>query len=390
MSLVLLLSVALAVPVPASLSFVGPLAADGDDVGAILDELSATAAPCADEIAGLDARVAAAPSDLVARRARGVCLYQLGRLEYAWADLKLGLSMPDAATQDPEPAVVGAILAARRGENAAVVRYLAMASAAHSDRHPQVVRGRIVTRGAGGDLGGAWAALDKALKRSGEHPAVRTAALELIALDPDGATPSARAATTRAVTAVTRHNRAAGWLSAGHPDACVAEAEGALSEADPSDIEQVEALELLAWRCAVAASLVGPATRHLKEMGRARANTLPPGTLIQHVRLVRDAGQPATALKLLSLVQPVSVADHRDVATLRVGLLTALGQLDDAVLAATSDASAVSRANLAKALVADGRTADALVLLSVVCPAMTGRAAADCVRWQGQLQATTP
>ena len=354
-----------------------------DDVAAILSDLSSIDAPCADEIEGLDAAVAARPDDREARLARGVCLYRLGRLELARGDLNQALE-PSSAVSLTEPLVVGAILAARAGNGLQARTRLERARALAGARDPQVLRGTILVQGSLGDLPGAWKALDAALLASAEDPVLRVAATELIALDPDGATERARAAVGRRVKTVTRHNRASGWLNAGQPAACVHEAEGAIVDADPDDADAIAALHVLAWRCGVAAGQVGPATRHLKAMGRSALKKQPPGTVIAHVRLLRDAGEAATALKLLSLVQPASDVDRRDVATLQVGLRVALEDLDGALARATADASAVSRARLAKALHAAGRTADAVGLLDAVCPLLDD--VGECTQWRDHLE----
>jgi tetratricopeptide (TPR) repeat protein len=344
-------------------------AAAADDVAAILSDLTSVEAPCAGQIEALDAAVVLHPADRSARRARGVCLYQLGRLELAGADLDQALESVSTVS-DVEPLVVGAILAARDGRDAVARARLARAEAVGGAASAQVVRGTVVVRGSLGDFPGAWAALDQALERNVEDPVLLVAATEMIALDPDGATPTARAAIGRRVKTVTRHNRASGWLNAGQPAACVHEAEGALAEADSEDAEAIAALHVLAWRCAVAAGQVGPATRHLKAMGRAALADQPPGTVIAHVRLLRDAGEAATALKMLGLVRPESDVDRREVATLVVGLNTLRGDLDAALGAANEQASPVSRANLAKALHAAGRTTDAVAVLERTCSAL--------------------
>ena len=353
-----------------------------DDVGAILAGVTSARAPCADQIAALDAAVGADPQSTEPRQARGVCLYRLGRLELAWADLELGLAEPGGVTAI-EPLVVGAILAARRGDHPRSGQWLGRAETLGGAAHPQVQRGRLVTQAVRGDLAGAWAGLDAALERTEEDPVLRVAATELISLDLDGATPRARAAVGRRVHTVTRHNRASGWLNAGQPAACLHEAEGALEVADPDEADAIAALQALAWRCGVAAAQVGPATRHLKAMGRDALAEQPAGTVIAHVRLLRDAGQAGSALKLLALVRPQSPADHQDVATLGVGLRTATGDLDGALAAAEGPASAVSRANLAKALAAAGRTADAVALLDRTCAEL--EQPAPCKEWRRHL-----
>lgn|GEM_PF-6330848 len=354
-----------------------------DDVAAILADLSATEAPCAGQIQALDDAVALDPTNQAARLARGVCLYRLGRLESARTDLDQALD-PVKAVDAVEALAVGAILAARNGDAARAEARLSRARKVAGAKHPQVLRGSVVVQGVLGDFPGAWSALDRALDQSAEDPILRTAATELIALDPDGATDRARAAVGRRVKSVTRHNRASGWLNAGQPAACLHEAEGALAEADPEDTAAIASLHELAWTCGVAAEQVGPATRHLKAMGRAALADQPAGTVIAHVRLLRDADQGRSALKMLSLVQPVSAADLRDVATLGVTLRTEQGDLDTALQLATDTASPVSRANLAKALHAAGRTADAVSLLDRTCPQLDDPAA--CRAWADHLR----
>jgi len=354
-----------------------------DDVASILADLSSTAAPCADRVGALDTAVEAQPGDPALRRERGLCLYQLGRLELARADLALGL-VEHGAGLDPEPWVVGAILDAREGLRPSAGARLAQARKLVGGEHPVVLRGTILLQGIHGDYPGAWAALDAALERHREDPMLRVAATELIALDPDGATAAARAAVGRRVKTVTRHNRASGWLNAGQPAACVHEAEGALSESDPEDAAAIAALHVLAWRCGVAAGEVGAATRHLKAMGRARLAEQPPGTVIAHVRLLRDAGQHDSALKLLQLVRPRAEVDRQERATLAVGIRVLKGDLDGALTEASAEASAVSRANLAKALHAAGRTAEAVSLLDRTCGELDDPKA--CERWRAHLR----
>lgn len=354
-----------------------------DDVASILADLSSTAAPCADRIGALDRAVEAQPGDPALRRERGLCLYQLGRLELARADLVAGL-VADGAGADPEPWVVGAILDARAGLRPSALARLAQARELAGREHPMVLRGAILLQGIHGDYPGAWAALDAALERHREDPVLRVAATELIALDPDGATASARAAVGRRVKTVTRHNRASGWLNAGQPAACVHEAEGALSESDPDDAAAVAALQVLAWRCGVAAGDVGAATRHLKAMGRSALAEQPPGTVIAHVRLLRDAGQLGSALKLLQLVQPRAEVDRQERATLAVGIRVLQGDLDGALSEASAETSAVGRANLAKALHAAGRTAEAVSLLDRTCSELDDPKA--CEAWRAHLR----
>lgn len=370
-----------------TLAFLGGPAHANDDVAGILDDLTSDSAPCAGEIDGLDAAVAADARDLRARRARGVCRYRLGRLEMAWDDLLVGL---DRTASEPQALVVGAILAARRGDGDQAATWLGQARRAAGPAHPQVQRGEIVVLGASGSLPEAWQKLDAALESTDEDPVLRVAATELVALDPDNATPRARAAIGRRVQTVTRHNRASSWLNGGQPAACLHEADNALSEADPADTGAILALHELAWRCAVAAGQVGPATRHLKTLGRDATSRLPPGAMIAHVRLMRDAGQASTALKMLRLVKVSSDVDRRDVATLKVGLYESTGDLDAALAAASDDASPVRRATLAKALVAAGRTVDAVALLDRTCPAMEGVDARTCKDWQLRLQRSLP
>jgi len=354
-----------------------------DDVARILEDLTSDAAPCAGEIDALDAAVKADAADMQARRARGVCRYRLGRLQMAWDDLVASL---DPSAQEVEALVVGAILAARRKDTDRARTWLAQARRAGGSEHPQVLRGEVVVMGASGQLPEAWKQLDAALASTDEHAALRVAATEMVALDPDNATPLARAAIGRRVQTVTRHNRASSWLNAGQPAACAHEAENALAEADPEDTDAIRSLHELAWRCAVAAGQVGPATRHLKTLGRQAAGTLPPGAMIAHVRLMRDAGQVPTALKMLRLVKPATDADRRDIATLAVGLHTGQGDLDAALTAATDDASPISRTRLAKALVAAGRTSDAVALLDRTCPQMERADARECSAWNKRLK----
>jgi len=354
-----------------------------DDVAAILADLASADVPCAGQIDAFDGAVSLDPSNRSARRARGVCLYRLGRLELARADLKIGLD-PVSGVTETEPLVVGAILEAREGEQAQARAWLDRARSLSSRSDPMVLRGVIVVQGVSGDFPGAWKELDRALERSAEDPVLRVAAMELIALDPDGASEVARAAIGRRVKSVTRHNRASGWLSAGQPAACVHEADGAIADADREDIEAIAALHVLAWRCGVAAEQVGPATRHLKAMGKETLSKQPAGTVIAHVRLLRDAGQVRSALKLLALTRPVSDLDGRDVATLAVGLRILLGDLDGALVHATEEASPVSRANLAKALHEAGRTAEAVALLDRSCAELDD--APGCVSWREHLR----
>ena len=355
-----------------------------NDVAQILEDISSEAAPCSGEIGALDAAVQAKPDDLKARQARGVCRYRLGRLELAWEDFTASLQ-PSAS--EVEPLVVGAILAARRGDSARASSWLAQARGAAGDDHPQVLRGEIVVLGASGSLPQAWQKLDAALAATDEHPVLRVAATELVVLDPDHATPSARAAIGRSVQMVTRHNRASSWLTAGQPATCLYEAEEALKQADPEEADGIQRLHALAWRCAVAAKQVGPATRHLKTLGRQGAASLPAGAMVAHARLMRDAGQVATALKMLGLVKPATATDQRDVASLAVGLNIALGHLD-AALAASARASPVTRTKLAKALVAADRTADAVALLDQTCPQMHASDARECASWVARLKST--
>lgn len=368
-------------------ALVAPAAHAEDDVAAILADLATIEAPCADEIAGLDAAVGRAPGDRAARRARGVCLYRLGRLELARTDLREGLRDSGSVT-DVEALVVGAILEARGGQRDSSSRWSARARAVGGAEHPQVMRAQVVLGGVLGDYPTAWATLDRLLEKHPEEPTLRVAATELIALDPDGATRAAREAIGRRVETVTRHNRASSWLNAGEPAACLHEAAGALAEADPEDTAAIASLHVLAWRCGVASEQVGPATRHLKAMGRAGLQDQPPGTVIAHVRLLRDADQVDSALKLLRLVQSRSDLDRRDVATLAVGLYEKAGDLDRALDHATADASAVSRANLAKALHAGGRTADAVALLDRTCPQLDDPA--GCGTWRDHLRTMLP
>lgn len=354
-----------------------------DDVAGILNDLTSDSAPCAGEIDRLDAAVAADARDLRARRARGVCHYRLGRLEMAWDDLVVGL---ERQASEPEPLVVGAILAARRGDADQSAVWLTQARASAGRDHPQVLRGEIIVLGASGRLPQAWQELDAALQNTNEDPVLRVAATELVALDPDNATPLARAAIGRRVQTVTRHNRASTWLNGGQPAACLHEADNALAEADPKDTDAIHALHELAWRCAVAAGQVGPATRHLKVLGLHATAGLPSGAMIAHVRLMRDAGQTSTALKMVRLVTVSSDVDRRDLATLKVGLYRSAGDLDAALAAATESASPVQRATLAKDLVAAGRTVDAVTLLERTCSAMDDADARTCTDWRDRLQ----
>ncbi len=354
-----------------------------EDLAPVLDGLTGAPLPCAADLPALESAVTANPGNLDARRARGVCLYQLGRLEWAWDDLSLALAQP---TAEPEALAVGAIVAARQGHAADSRRILGVLQGAAAPDHAQRIRAEIVVKAILGDRAGAWRDIVAALDKHGELPELRVAATELVALDPDGAPARVRQALGRRVNTVTRANRASGWLNAGQPAACLAEAQGALAEADPTD-ENIASLQILIWRCAVAAGQVGPASQALKAIGRGAVSELQPGTMIAHVRLVRDAGEPAMALRLLALVPVASDADRQDVANLSVGLRILTGDLDGAIAALAAQPSAITRTQLARALSEAGRKGDAANVLDGACEAMTGNDAATCTAWRGRLRA---
>ncbi len=347
-----------------------------DDLQAQLHALTANKHACDDAIPALDARLAVHPEDLEARLRRADCRYQVGRLAWALEDVERVLAVEESV----EARVLHVVLLSRGGRLGEARRGLRRLPADTPGRS----RAEGVVLAAGGDLGGAWGAVDAALVRWPTDPEVLRLAGEVAALDPDGLTPAAAAALERPERFAQQYNRAVQRLNVGDGAGCLvilAEAEGLVGSVE----RPLQAR--LGHQCAAQAGELERAAALLAEAGGVEAAD--PSAVLRQAELLRRAGRTAEALVLFEGVVPVTGEQLMLQATGRVVIHREAGQLDEALeVADDGRASAASRANLAVALREADRDVEALALLEGACPDMEGEGAVRCwqtlSRWRGE------
>ncbi|MFM2245228.1 MAG: hypothetical protein RL071_1302 [Pseudomonadota bacterium] len=352
---------------------------------------------CDKDLPAQQQRLSAAPTDRALGFAVADCLYENGRYQVARETLDAAWRGADAAAFRPlgargaEALALYAILLAH-GQRAGEARALLDGARAAVGADPHLQRAAVMVRAYGGDRPGAWAEL-AALRQGAPHElAYLRATAELASLDPDGITPAAREVLAVRSSPDTRFNRAARHLNDRAPRACVEVVRQSLPELPEAERPR---FRTLGYTCAVQADDLSAATALLKEVGPQQARGLPSDAVIGHARLIADAGDMATAVKLLGLTQPADAEQRGLAQTIRVRAATEAGDLGGALAAAASgEASPASMANLARALVTAGRIPEAEPLLDKACPQLKGEAAGQCygyVEWMRKQKAkSTP
>ena len=348
---------------------------------ALLRPAAAAAAPAPDcgAVLGLPADAAlpaaAATADRRALSEAAACWYEVGRYDRAREALR-------AADGGAEPVhqALYVILLAVGGEHGPAAEALARAR----ERWPRdraLLRADLVRRVAAGDAG-AWAELDAALADRPDDPQLRLAAAEMTALAPDAASARARAVVGREEGLAARLNSAALRLDAGDAPACLE-----LLRAAAAQGRGLVPYETLRHRCAVMAADLEAAGEALLALGPAQAAAqLPAGAIIEHARLLGLAGQGKSGARLLELARSATADEAVARDSLQLRLLREAGDLDGALAVARRGlASPQSRANLARALVAAGRSADAKALVEPACAEMKGAEGRECLAWARSL-----
>ena len=312
------------------------------------------------------------------------CLVRLGRLETAGDALAPlfgeGGGGPALTPHDlGEGLALLAVVLARTGriEQAEAVR-----QRIPTEDSARAHRVEAVLLVASGRSDAAWPLVDAALARWPRDPHAIRGAAEVASLDPDGVTPSAKAAIRRPAEFVRQHNLAVAALGAGAGERCLRHVEAGLAVA--SETEQSRLL-VVGYACAVSAGRPDVANRMM--LARRSVAALPPRSVARHAELLIESGRAQQAVRMLGFVRTDDVAVQTDVGSLRIRANVALGDLDAALGVATGGPShPVTRANLARALVDADRPADARSLLLRTCAELDGRAAANCAELLGWLE----
>jgi len=340
-----------------------------DDLQSQLNALTARKHACDDAIPALDARLADRPGDDEARFHRADCRYQVGRLAWALEDVA------QLAEPSVDARVLHAVLLARQGQLDRA-QQLARGLPRQS---PERNRADGVILAARGHLPAAWQRVDAGLASWPDSPHSLRLAGELAALDPEGVTPAAAEVLARPTRFAEVYNRGVNRLNAQDGRGCLAHVAEAETLAGPVE---APVLGRLGHQCAALAGDLEAAAGWLVLAGGVAFAD--PNAVLRQAELMRRAGDDG-ALALFQAAVPVTLRQERLRDTGRVTILTAAGQLDDA-LAATDQASGVSRANLAVALKRADRQEEAVVLLTAACEDMTGDDAVTCwqtvARWQ--------
>ncbi len=332
------------------------------------------------ETAAPPARCGAEDGDPTVAAAR--CWYAVGRYDRALEVLQA----PGIEREAADDAVL-VILLARAGRPEAARAALAAAEARHGPGDARL-RARLVLRLASGDAG-AWDALDAALAARPGAPQLVLAASEMTALQPDAATPGARAAVGREEGAMARYNGAALRWESGDWAGCGDGVDEALALlADAPDMSLEHRLLGLGHRCAVGGADLARANALLTRMGPAVARTaVDPGALVRHAQLLGEAGAPGAGARLLGLRPTVEPALQPTRDSVELRLRREAGDLDGALKVARGGAaSAGARANLARALHEAGRSTEARALLSGACPDLRGTDRRACEQYRAHLE----
>lgn len=367
-------------------------AADPGDAAELLGKLRDEREACDAKLDALRAAQAAQPAALQPAFALADCLYENGRhqvarelLDPVWRGQSPAQAKAALGDRADEGIALYAILLAHGGRGAEATTTLQAAEAALGPR-PHLQRARLLGRAYAGDKAGSWRELDALLAA---HPAelpYLMAAAELASIDPDGISAPARAVIGMRATPNSRYNRAARQFSDGAPRACVDSVRQALPELPPAEAPRFLSL---GYRCAVQAEDTAAAAAMLKQLGPTGAKALPADALLVHARLLVDAGEGATGVRLLGLVQPENAAQAGLAQTIRVRVATEAGDLGAALAAADASASPASRANLGRKLVEAGRAAEATPLIEGACAELKGESAKQCYEYLTWLKKQT-
>ena len=347
----------------------------------VLAEARRTREACDADLADQQRRLAVAPADRALSFAVADCLYENGRYQVARDTLDAAWRGADAAAfhtlgpRGAEGLALYAILLAH-GQRGAEAQALLGAAPQALGAHTHLQRASVMVRAYGGDRPGAWSALASLRAAQPEDLALLRAVAELASMDPDGIPDDARAVLTVRSTPDARYTRAVRHLNDRAPRACLEAVRQSLPELPEAERPR---FRTLGYTCAVQAEDTGAATALLKEVGPTAARSLPADAVIGHARLIADAGDLPTAVKLAALTTPVSPEQRGLVQTLRLRAALEAGALDAGVaIVAEGGASAASRANLARALVQANRIAEAAPVLESACPELKGEAAGQC------------
>jgi hypothetical protein len=285
--------------------------ADNGDAAELLGKLRDGREACDAKLDALRAAQAAQPAALQPAFALADCLYENGRhqvarelLDPVWRGQSAAQAKAALGDRADEGIALYAILLAHGGRGAEASATLQAGEAALGPR-PHLQRARLLGRAYGGDKAGAWRELDALLAA---HPAelpYLMAAAELASIDPDGISAPARAVIGMRATPNSRYNRAARQFSDGAPRACADSVRQALPELPPAEAPRFLSL---GYRCAVQAEDTAAAAAMLKQLGPTGAKALPADALLVHARLLVDAGEGATGVRLLGLVQRQATA----------------------------------------------------------------------------------
>lgn len=360
-------------PALLALSLLVPMSRGAPAAESTLAALSDARHACESALPDLVAR---APTDAAAAVGRADCLYRLGRLDEAHASLEALMAKGAPGRElDPHPRGEGlallAILRSRAGQADAAEGARRAIPAEDSARHHRV---RAVLAAADGRAPAAWPVVDEALSRWPRDPHAVRAAVEVASLDPDHVTPAALAAIRRPADVVHHHNKAVIALNGGDGARCLVHVGAGMSVATEDELPRFHEV---GYACAVAAGKVDEASRMM--MARRSVAALSQESVLQHGKLLLDAGRAREAARLLRVLRVDDPALRTDLGSLRIRAHVADDDLDGALAVARAGSSHPgTRANLAMSLHKAGRSAEAAALLGPTCPELSGRAAADC------------
>lgn len=366
-----------------------PRPARAEDAAELLGQLRDQREACDGQLDALRLAQAAAPTALEPAFALADCLYENGRhqvarelLDQTWRGRSPAEAQAALGAKADEGIALYVILVAHGGR-AAEAQALLSAAETRLGPRPHLRRARLLTRAYAGDKAGAWRELDALLAAAPAELPYLMAAAELASIDPDGISAPARAVIGMRATPNSRYNQAVQQLADGAPRACAEAVHRALPALPPAEGPRFLSL---GYRCAVQAEDAGDAATFLKALGPAGARSLPADAVLVHARLLVDAGEGTSGVRLLSLVQPQDAAQAGLAQTLRVRVATEAGELDAALAAADASASAASRANLGRKLVEAGRAAEARPLIEGACAELKGEAARQCYEYLSWLK----
>jgi tetratricopeptide (TPR) repeat protein len=337
----------------------------------------------------LDGVLAASPERIDARVLRARCHRALGDLAAARADLEAAFEGEAWIEVHSSGAMSGILLKSHEEQlstlladgtgllveillasgEVAAARSRLTAAQATLGASPHLAAAEVRLLRATGDAAEGWRRLQVALGTWLDEAVLLTVAAEWGLAEPGALPPAAAAALARSSRWQDRYNLAGIYYqSARHTD-CLAAVRDASSAGGPAlDADARRQLAALGYRCAAQAQDLDAADELLRLAGPL--SDLDPVARVNHALLRYTAGKGPAALEpLAGLDGPPQVAAMAATIATRVH-----GEAEawDTAIAAATGAPAAERYWLGQRLVADGRLAQGIGMLSTACPELTG------------------